>query len=133
MNEANAVLSDPEKRHSTTASARTGRRTRARATAGAGAGARAGAAGDPFAGFTGFGGQGGNVRYEFHTTGDAGEFSDFFQAFFGGATARSGAGRGTRPPTGGATFEDILASWPGRERRRSRPLRGMGNSRPGGT
>jgi curved DNA-binding protein len=113
VNEANAVLSDPDKRQLYD---RLGKDweayARAGATAGAGARGRAGAAGDPFAGFSGFGGPGGNVRYEFHTTGDAGGFSDFFQAFFGGASQPmrkpSGSGRGRRP-IGGATFEDILA------------------------
>ena len=121
INEAHAVLSDKDKRElydrlgaDWEAYARAG----ATAGAGAGAGARgagggAGAAGNPFAGFSGsgFGGPGGNVRYEFHTTGDAGEFSDFFQAFFGGASEPirdTGPGRGRRP-SGGATFEDILA------------------------
>ena len=51
----------------------------------------------------------GNVRYEFRTTGDAGEFSDFFNAFFAGESEPlSTPGRGRRA-TGGATFEDILA------------------------
>lgn len=112
VNEANAVLSDPDKR---ALYDRLGKDweayARAGATAGA-AGARRGASGDPSAGF-GFGTPGGNVRYEFRSSGDAGEFSDFFQAFFGGAAAgpqgSSTSSRGRRP-TGGATFEDILAS-----------------------
>lgn len=113
VNEANAVLSDPDKR---TLYDRLGKDWEAYARAGATAGASAsgggarGAAGDPFAGFSGFGGPGGNVRYEFHTSGDT-DFSDFFQAFFGGASEPvrdTGPGRGRRP-TGGPRFEDILA------------------------
>jgi curved DNA-binding protein len=113
INEAHAVLSDRDKRALyDRLGADWEAYARAGATAGAGARGAGGPAGSPFTGFSGFGGPGGNVRYEFHTTGDAGEFSDFFQAFFGGASQPlrrpTGPGRGRRP-TGGATFEDILA------------------------
>ncbi len=110
INEANAVLSDPDKRALyDRLGADWQSYARAGASAPAGAGARAGAAGGPFTGFSGFGGPGGNVRYEFHTTGDAGEFSDFFNAFFAGdSEPLSTPGRGRRA-TGGATFESILA------------------------
>jgi curved DNA-binding protein len=112
VNEANAVLSDPEKRKLYD---RLGKDWEAYARAGATAGAGArGGAGGPFAGYGGAGGQSGpgGVRYEFHTTGDAGEFSDFFNAFFSGDMAgdpaATGPGRGRRP-SGGPRFEDILA------------------------
>ncbi|MFI5225513.1 MAG: DnaJ C-terminal domain-containing protein [Candidatus Limnocylindrales bacterium] len=113
INEANAVLSDPAKRKQYD-------------TLGADweSYSRAGAAGDPFgpsgpfAGFSQAGG-GGNVRYEFRTSGDAGGFSDFFRTFFGGASAGAagtGAAGGstrrgsTRTQTSdGQSFEDVLA------------------------
>lgn len=113
VNEANAVLSDPEKRKLYD---RLGKDWEAYARAGAtaGAGARGGGAGGPFAGYGGPSGRSGpgGVRYEFHTTGDAGEFSDFFNAFFSadmaGDAEATGPGRGRRP-SGGPRFEDILA------------------------
>ena len=114
VNEANAVLSDPEKR---SLYDRLGKDWEAYARAGAtaGSGARGAAGAAPFGGFAGFGGApGGNVRYEFRTSGDPGEFSDFFNLFFGGGAAAPGGdvagapGRGRRA-TGGPTFEEILA------------------------
>jgi curved DNA-binding protein len=103
VNEANEVLGDPGKRRQyDELGANWEQISRARA---------AGAApGGPFAGFGGPG----NVRYEFRTTGDPGEFSDFFRVFFGqdaegdAFQTTSGPARGTRP-TGGLGFEDILA------------------------
>ena len=109
-NEANEVLSDPDKRKRyDTLGANWGAYGQ-----GAGQGGDPFGPGGPFAGFSGTGGStgrpGGGVRYEFRTTGDAGEFSDFFRVFFGdeapGATS-TGPGRGRRP-TGGPTFEEIL-------------------------
>jgi DnaJ-class molecular chaperone len=105
INEAHAVLADPEKRKKYDM---LGQNWEQISRAGAGA---AGAQGNPFAGFSGAGGSG-NVRYEFHSTG-GGDFSDFFRMFFaegspmGADPEPSGPGRGRRT-TGGATFEDIL-------------------------
>jgi curved DNA-binding protein len=109
VNEANAVLSDPEKRKQYDA---LGANWETFSRAGAGAG------GNPFAGFSGFGGTGGqsgNVRYEFRSSGDPGEFSDFFRMFFGGeggiadmANARSGAARASGS-AGTIDLEDFLA------------------------
>jgi curved DNA-binding protein len=113
VNEANEVLSDPDKRKKYDALGKDWA-----AYDRAGGTRRGGPAGDPFGPggpFAGYaqGAGGGNVRYEFRTAGAGDEgFSDFFQMFFGadGPTTASGGGsrRGTRP-TGGASFEDILA------------------------
>ena len=110
VNEANEVLSDPDKRK---------RYDTARGGLGPGGGPGGGdpfGPGGPFAGYArgGTAGQGG-VRYEFRTTGDTGEFSDFFRMFFGGDAGAAGdqpggpgPGRGRRA-TGGESFESILA------------------------
>jgi curved DNA-binding protein len=101
VNEANEVLRDPEKRRQyDELGANWEQISRAR---------QGGPAGSPFAGFGG----GGNVRYEFRTSGEPGEFSDFFRVFFGDEATRppgetSGPGRGARP-VGGPGFDDILA------------------------
>jgi curved DNA-binding protein len=107
VNEANEVLSDPEKR-------------RKYDTLGANweALSRAGSTGaDPFAGFRAGGGGGGGVRYEFRSAGDAGGFSDFFRTFFAGdaasGTASTGSGRrrGATATEADASpsFDEILA------------------------
>jgi DnaJ-class molecular chaperone len=106
INEANAVLGDPEKRKAYDA---LGADWEAYQRAGAAPG---GAGTDPFAAFR----QGrGGIRYEFRTaSGDeAAGFSDFFRAFFSGAaTGAQAATRGGRPTTtttmGGMDFGDIL-------------------------
>jgi curved DNA-binding protein len=103
VNEANEVLSDPAKRKQYD---QLGANWESISRGGGGAGP----AGYPF-GFGGSGPAGGNVRYEFHTTGDADGFSDFFRMFFGGDAAGPAGtppGRGSRA-TGGMGFEDILA------------------------
>ena len=120
LNEANEVLSDPDKRAKYD---RFGRDWEAYSRAGAGAGGRGGGGADPFGpggpfqGYTTYGGSGGgNVRYEFRTSGDGGQFSDFFRMMFGEEAGGSPAGRGGRGAGagstgrgGGASIEDILA------------------------
>jgi curved DNA-binding protein len=131
VNEANAVLSDPGKRKQYDA---LGANWEAFSRAGAGAtGAGPFGPGGPFAGYARGGGPGGgNVRYEFHTTGDAGQFSDFFRMFFGGdegsfATASAGARpAGTRAgaSTRAIDLDELLAGMGGgtaRPRARSAP------------
>jgi curved DNA-binding protein len=121
VNEANAVLSDPEKRKQYDT---LGANWEQFQQAGGRGGADPFGPGGPFAGFgggsPGRAGQSGNVRYEFRTAGagDAG-FSDFFRMFFSGAAAGASSGGGRRDAAaeraarrgGGAGlgFEDILA------------------------
>jgi curved DNA-binding protein len=133
VNEAHAVLSDPEKRKQYDLLGSNWEQFQ-HAGAGARAGGRGGAdpfgPGGPFAGSGSAGagagtsgaggfGQGGNVRYEFRTGGDAG-FSDFFRMFFSGAAAGASsqadgdrdfaAERMARRSGGsGQSFQDILS------------------------
>ena len=118
VNEANAVLSDPDKRKKYD---RLGKDWEAYSRAGVdpdAAGSPFGA-GNPFGFATGGSraGQSGNVRYEFRTSGGAGagDFSDFFRVFFGDDAGA--AGGSSAPPAGsrvrrggaGPSFDDILA------------------------
>jgi DnaJ-class molecular chaperone len=116
INEANAVLSDADKRKKYD---RLGKDWEAYSRAGV----DPDAAGSPFGAgnpFGGFGGRGagsarsGNVRYEFRTSGGgAGDFSDFFRTFFtsdAGPTADPSGTRSARRGAGaGPSFDDILA------------------------
>src|SRR6476469_1345048 len=124
VNEATAVLSDPDKRKKYD---RLGKDWEAYSRAGVDPDAANATGGRPFGFGTGGAsrsGQQGGVRYEFRSAGNAGEFSDFFRVFFGGDAGpidgggATGPGRGRRA-TGGPSFDDILA--------------GMGLNQPGAT
>jgi curved DNA-binding protein len=132
VNEANAVLSDADKRKQYDVLGANWDRFQQ-------AGGRGGdpfGPGGPFAGWSGAGGgagaagsqgEAGGIRYEFRTAGGGGDagFSDFFRMFFSGATAGARAGRaGASGGAAGVSFEDILG-----ELNRNA---GDGAARPGG-
>jgi curved DNA-binding protein len=111
VNEANAVLSDPDKRQRFD---QLGANWDAYQAGGGTAGPDPFGPGSPFAGFATA--PAGNVRYEYRSSPDSGEFSDFFRTFFeGGATGPRSTGGGRRSRSapaagqGGASFDDILA------------------------
>jgi DnaJ-class molecular chaperone len=118
VNEANTVLSDPEKRQKYDTLGANWEAYSQAADAAArrsqGGGQSPFGAGSPFGGFD-YGGGGGNVRYEFRTSGDGdlGGFSDFFRMVFGddamagtgGATSRR---RGSRTSTATADIDELL-------------------------
>jgi DnaJ-class molecular chaperone len=106
INEAHAVLADPEKRKRYDL---LGANWEAYSHADTGSTA-AGATGNPFAGFgRGGAGQPGNVRYEFRTSGNS-DFSDFFRTFFSADEDAGTPPAGSRVRGGGGTpsFEEIL-------------------------
>ena len=114
VNEANAVLSDPDKRKQYDASARTGRPYPSRRRRPGRRRPRAGArsAGGPFAGMRHRWAGGGNVRYEFRTAGDAGRV-------LATSSGCSSAGRGraatTDRPRPRRDGRDQLRGHPGRD------------------
>jgi DnaJ-class molecular chaperone len=116
VNEANAVLSDVDKRKQYDLLGSNWEQVQRAGARGSPAGGDPFGAGGPFAGYAA---PGGNVRYEFRTGGDAG-FSDFFRTFFSGAaagaTSQTGGDRDFAADrmarrTGGAgpSFQDILS------------------------
>jgi curved DNA-binding protein len=110
LNEAHEVLADPKKRQqydmlgsNWDQYARAGGAGPRGAAGTAGNPFGAGGAGDPFGPggpFAAYGqqGGGGNVRYEFHSTGSE-DFSDFFRMFFSGADVQTASA----PRSGGST------------------------------
>ena len=119
VNEAHAVLGDPEKRK---AYDELGANWEAYQRAGAGA-----RAGSPFGGFGGYRTSGagpGGIRFEYHGNAeDLAGFSDFFRTFFGaGVDGAAGNGRGTRTSrtsrttTGGIDLDDLLSGLGGDDR-----------------
>src|SRR4051794_1884521 len=112
INEANAVLSDAEKRKQyDTLGANWDQFQRA------GGGTDPFANGGPFAGYasqsgTGRSGGSGNVRYEFRTSGGGEGFSVFFRMFFGGgaqpASGRASQTRDRSSRGGSGSLDDIL-------------------------
>jgi curved DNA-binding protein len=116
VNEAHAVLSDPEKRKRYDSLGADWERFQQTG----GPNADPFAPGGPFAGFAWAGepggGRSGNVRYEFRSSGDPAGFSDFFRAVFGGGgtgPTRAGARPSTRASARGtatdASLEEMLA------------------------
>jgi curved DNA-binding protein len=109
INEANEVLSDPQKRKLYD---QLGSNWQAYQQGGAGGAARPGEG--PFAGFGGFGGGApGGARFEYRgNPEDLAGFSDFFRTFFGGGFAAEAGGGGrtrTQTRTGGQSIDDLLA------------------------
>ena len=116
INEANAVLTDADKRKRYDALGKDwDRYTTGPDAPRTGAGGDPFGPGGPFAGYAaGRGAGGGGVRYEFHTSGgESAGFSDFFRMVFGGGAAAETGGRGragTATAAGGQSIEDLLAS-----------------------